>query len=199
MNVYVFFIACILLQVNGQFFGGFNQLPYGGRRESVGYNVGPAWGSISQDRDRLGFTGPKTYGTGLNLLTPKGTGLTGTVLHQPGFGGQASVGAQANLFSGQNSDLNAWAKHDRSLDKNFKIVGPETNSAGLNFEHKNGVSAFGSVSKTNGQPSISTIGGGLPLYQSKDGNTKLSVEGSSSFQSGMPRNDNIGVKLESTF
>lgn len=199
MQIIFFLIGCLLIAVNAQFFGGINRFPNGGQSESFGYKAGPVWGSLSQDRNRLGATGPKTIGGGLDLLTPRGSGLSGSILHQPGIGGQASIRGQANILHTKNSDLNAWAQHDRFLNKNFKLVGPETNSAGLNFDHKNGFNAFGSVSKTNGQRTINTVGAGLPLFKSNDGNTKLSVQGSSSFQSGSKPNHNIGLQFQKSF
>lgn len=195
----LFAIALVVLQVNAQFFGNVNRLPFGGQRETIGFKAGPTWGSLSQDRNRFGFTGPKTIGGGADLLTPKGTGVSGSIFHQPGVGGQGTLRAQANVFSTPNHNLNAWAQHDRFLDKNLKPFGPETNSAGLNYNNKNGFDAFGSVSKTNGQRTVNTVGAGVPLFTSKDGNTKLRAEGSSSFGHGMKPNHNVGLTLESKF
>lgn len=201
MNISLFLIifAIVTQQIaEGQFFGGVNRLPSGGKVETIGTKVGPAWGSLTQNTDHRGFTGPKISAGGLNLAKPHG-GISGSFQHQAGVGGQVSLQGQATLINKPNHNLNAWVQVDRNLDKNFKIVGPQTNSGGINYQNKNGMNIFGSVSKTQGSPAVGSVGFNGPLYQSKDGSAKLSAQGQTTFGSGMKPQHSVGITFQKTF
>lgn len=171
-----------------------NKTPFGGKTETIGYNNGRVFGSLEQHRNSSGAIGQQNVGAGFNLTTPNGTGIAGSGFHQMGAGGQASVTAQANLINTPNHNANVWAQHNRSFDKNLKIVGPETNSAGINYNHASGLNAFGAVSQTHGFPPVNTAGVGMPIS-----NTGLNLTGSSSFSKGMKPNHNVGINFQRNF
>lgn len=190
-------VLCLVLETEAQFFGGVNR-GIGFQQETFGYKAGPAWGSVSQNRDFTGATGPKTFGAGVNLLTPHNSGLSASVYQQPGIGGQGSVRGSLNLLNTPKHDLSAFAQHDRFLNKDFKPIGPATNSGGLQYQHANGFAATGSLAQTQGQPLVKTLSVGVPLFKSDSGNTRVNLEGSTSHGGGKVDNK-VGISLEAKF
>ncbi|KAF5271829.1 hypothetical protein FQR65_LT05060 [Abscondita terminalis] len=186
----------------GQFFGGRQNFPSGGFSQQAGYKVGPAWGSLSQTFDRRGFGGPLlsspiSVGAGADYLSKQGHGISGSLNVIPGVGGQGSVRGQVGLLNSGNHHVNAFAQHNRALDKNLKPFGPETNSAGLNYANSNGASAFLSGSQTHGAPATGTVGGSIPLINK--GNAGVSLTGQTTFGHGMKPDHQIGIQGEIKF
>ncbi|KAF5271830.1 hypothetical protein FQR65_LT05061 [Abscondita terminalis] len=182
-----------------QFFGGRQNFPSGGFSQQAGYKVGPAWGSLSQTFDRRGYGGPLlgspiSVGAGADYLSKQGHGISGSLNVIPGVGGQGSVRGQVGLLNSGNHHVNAFAQHNRALDKNLKPYGPETNSAGINYANSNGASAFLSGSQTHGAPAIGTVGGSIPLINK--GNAGVSLTGQTTFGHGMKPDHQVGIQGE---
>ncbi|XP_025834545.1 attacin-B-like [Agrilus planipennis] len=171
-----------LVRERRQLFGGKD-----GRHQQIGYKAGPAWGSLSHSG------GPITYSGGLGVNSPAGHGLSGSLSHTPGIGGQGSVRGTVGLVNTPNHQLSGWAQHDRNFDRHMRRFGPETNSAGLNYQHGSGANAFLSGSKTPGFPSTGSVGGSIPL------NRDLSVSGQTNFGQGMKPDHQVGLTYQKTF
>ncbi|KAF5271834.1 hypothetical protein FQR65_LT05065 [Abscondita terminalis] len=184
--------VAMVSQSLGQFFGGRQNFPTGGFSQQAGYKVGPAWGSLSQSFDHRGFGSPINVGVGADYLSKQGHGLSGSANVVPGVGGQGSLRGQLGLLNSGNHHVNAFAQHNRFLNKDLKPFGPETNSVGLNYANKNGASAFVSGSRTQGVPATGTIGGSIPLINK--GNAAVSLTGQSTFGHGMKPNHQVGVQ-----
>ncbi|KAF5271833.1 hypothetical protein FQR65_LT05064 [Abscondita terminalis] len=185
-------LVVMVSQSQGQFFGGRQNFPTGGFSQQAGYKLGPAWGSLSQNFDHRGFSSPINVGVGADYLSKQGHGFSGSLNMVPGVGGQGSVRGQVGLLNSGNHHVNAFAQHNRALDKNLKPFGPETNSAGLNYANLNGASAFLSGSKTHGAPAIGTIGGSIPLINK--GNAGVSLTGQTTFGHGMKPDHQVGIQ-----
>lgn len=196
-------LICVLLLLcslsSAQYFGGNTRTFGGGFSSSVGYRAGPAWASISQSRNFHGMPSPVSLSGGADFFNRRGSGVSGSLNHVQGFGGQGILRGQLGLVSNDKNQLTGWAEHQRSFDKNFKEYGSPTNSFGVDYTHASGANAFISGSKTGSSPVVGTIGGGIPLFTSKDGNTKLSIGGQSSFAHGMKPQNQVDLKLESNF
>ncbi|KAK4877154.1 hypothetical protein RN001_009660 [Aquatica leii] len=175
----------------GQLFGRKQNLPDGGFNQQVGYKAGPVWGSLSQSVDSRGFRSPVNIGAGGGFMSEQGHGLSGSLGMVPGVGGQGSLRGQVGILNSGNHHLNAFAQHDRSLSKNLRPFGPATNSAGFNYNHANGASAFVSGSKISGIPAVGTVGGSIPIFTRK--NSAVSLSGQSSFARGMKPQHQVGV------
>ncbi len=171
-----------LVRERRQLFGGKN-----GRNEQIGYRAGPAWGSMSHSG------GPISYSGGLDVNSPAGHGISGSLSHTPGIGGQGSVRGTVGLVNTPNHQLSGWAQHDRNFDRHMHRLGPETNSAGLNYQHGSGANGFLSGSKTPGFPSTGSVGGSIPV------NPNLSVTGQTNFGHGMKPDHQIGLTYHKTF
>ncbi|KAF2884231.1 hypothetical protein ILUMI_21923 [Ignelater luminosus] len=206
------------IRARRQLFGGVNQFP-GGRTQSVGYQAGPAWGSISQSSNDRGFSSPITYSAGAGHVSPAGHGISGRIDTQPGIGSHASARGQLGILNTPNHQVTGWAQHDRNFDKNFGRVGPETNSAGLNYLNKNNgggafisgshtpgrpntgvvAGAFISGSHTPGSPNTGVVGGNIPLATGNGGRTRLEAIGQTSFGQGMKPQHEVGVQFTHNF
>ncbi len=176
----------VLIRERRQLFGGRN-----GNHQQVGVKAGPAWGSMSHSG------GPITYSGGADLSSPKGHGLSGSLSHTPGIGGQGSVRGTVGLVNNNNHQASAWAQHDRNFDRHMHRLGPETNSAGLNYQHGGGGSAFLSGSKTPGLPSRGTVGGSAPIHTTRD--SSLSISGQTTFGHGMKPDHQVGLTYGKSF
>ncbi|XP_018321189.1 uncharacterized protein LOC112905737 [Agrilus planipennis] len=176
----------LLFRERRELFGGVN-----GKHQQIGVKAGPAWGSMSHSG------GPITYSGGAGVNTPGGHGLSGSLSHTPGIGGQGSVRGTVGLVNTPNHQASAWAQHDRNFDRHMHRLGPETNSAGLNYQHGSGGNAFLSGSKTPGFPSRGTVGGSAPIHTGRD--SSLSVSGQTTFGHGMKPDHQVGLSYEKKF
>ncbi|KAK4877155.1 hypothetical protein RN001_009661 [Aquatica leii] len=177
---------------SAQMFGGRQNFPSGGFSQQAGYKAGPVWGSLSQSFDRHGFGSPINVGAGADYMSKQGHGISGSLGVVPGVGGQGSLRGQVGILNSGNHHVNAFAQHDRFLNRDLKPFGPETNSAGLNYNNANGANAFISGSQTHGAPARGTVGGSIPLVSS--GNAGINLSGQTTFGHGMKPQHQVGVE-----
>lgn len=181
-------------RVRRDLFGGSSRGPGRSFSKNVGYQSGNTWGSLSQSANARGRVNPMVYSGGSAINLPGGHSISGALDHVPKFGSQANIRGTANLFSNDKHQVSAFAQHDRNLARNWKPVGKETNTVGLNYANQNGASAFLSGSKIPGGPSRGSAGGSIPIA-TFGSNARLDAVGQTNFGQGMKPEHQVGVQL----
>lgn len=134
---------------------------------------------------------------GADWTAPRGSlSLSGS--HIPDQMSSFKVGGSASIFKTPDHNVNLFGSHTRTYDSNLKPLG-SSSTAGLGYQHTNGGSLSLSGTHIPGMPASGSLSGNVPIYNSKDGNTKLGMNGSVNFGAGQKPSSQIGMTFEKKF